>query len=1054
MLRHRARSDAKSNAGGVRLRRLVGESLDRGRPLEEAHRRAVEACQSPDVHGSWAHWEDLPDQDELRMRLEALAQYETIDGELVDFLTFFFRASDPESYRPAALALGRHLGAHDDLRTSIEAYADRMGVPFELPVVLDGERSRRRLLLAAAGRYAALSAEVRAERSLPLDLASSPSDVGADVAVRARAVAHLLEHGAETDELLEHAWHLVERAPRQVGPGTGPDSRRSVLKNWRSLLTTLAERDVERALDCWSRTPSRLVHASRSREHDTFAEHLVRWRELDEIWAVAPALVEAGARPEELRAGGESLDDGDVRRWGMLRISTWLDRQIDATWIPDEALDETERLDPVLEAYVDDLVEARRASETARTELGYRRIVRALERVTEPRSWRARPPGSRALEAFLLLDRVRYGPPDDATVVSMLDTFGLAPPESSASNGGRSLPGEYGLGLQRFVLELHLLEGASEPFPLESELVHAISHVETLLALLGGHRRDELLEVFADAIEHDLRIRLRATSEASLHPFFYRLLARKPHPELLHLLAERCRGRTYETHDGSTVPLIDVFEAMAGEIESAADDPFEAIEPEGRAPEWCPSAATVRGTAAALEEEPDLFECLTELADFIDPGLTGTKYVGAGFVDLVLRMHEPGSRLWFDSDRRHVPVEAEVFAEEVHELAHTIREGVPDVRPDSPELFQKSQSTGRVLVDRLRELERIVGGCLSAWDDALFASIVDRTVERLTRWLKALQELESIFEAIEANPGPTRPDDLDIEEAFACAEQLERGTTLQHFRELVYELWLDPVATTGEQATSVEAIRYEVQCLEAIERATERTEARAEAAWRDFRRERWESCVLRAMEERSESLVRRLSRDETFAHLRQHPASSAIVRQIQDWWSARYHAVAVLALEREQRTTSRWAPLAAACRKFLGYYNNVWMALLIGALLLLDFGDAWIDMAKTRDLGGIGFTFVLGVASTFAYLFHDLAGQNRAPEAALAPRRTGEWLLRIVGFLVVCLLYTTGIVSGLWYLFSGTDAVLRGQGAMLQILVWTGFALFVGVFFGLVASET
>lgn len=139
---------------------------------------------------------------------------------------------------------------------------------------------------------------------------------------------------------------------------------------------------------------------------------------------------------------------------------------------------------------------------------------------------------------------------------------------------------------------------------------------------------------------------------------------------------------------------------------------------------------------------------------------------------------------------------------------------------------------------------------------------------------------------------------------------------------------------------------------------------------------------------------------------------------------------------------------------FLAHFANVWLALLIGALLLLDFGDAWIAMAREGDVVGVGLTFLLGVAGTYFYLFIDLRRKTRsAPDDQRWRYRTSQWQ-RLTAFLLVCLAFTFLLTFVLWFLLSGTDEVVHGPGAALHITVWTGFALFVGVFFGLLAEAS
>jgi hypothetical protein len=40
-----------------------------------------------------------------------------------------------------------------------------------------------------------------------------------------------------------------------------------------------------------------------------------------------------------------------------------------------------------------------------------------------------------------------------------------------------------------------------------------------------------------------------------------------------------------------------------------------------------------------------------------------------------------------------------------------------------------------------------------------------------------------------------------------------------------------------------------------------------------------------------------------------------------------------------------------------------------------------------------------------------------------------------------------------WYMFSNTGQVIHGTYAPLHLLSWTGFALFVGVFLGLIGKD-
>ena len=118
------------------------------------------------------------------------------------------------------------------------------------------------------------------------------------------------------------------------------------------------------------------------------------------------------------------------------------------------------------------------------------------------------------------------------------------------------------------------------------------------------------------------------------------------------------------------------------------------------------------------------------------------------------------------------------------------------------------------------------------------------------------------------------------------------------------------------------------------------------------------------------------------------------------------------------------------------------------------FGDAWRAMAEDGDVRGVTITFAIGLAGACAYLFYHLA-QRCTPEPGTRTRRpapvsrhTGPWRWRERAFF-----YALGVTALLWLLLSGTDEVVRGPYASLHIIVWAGFSLFIGVFFGLVAKR-
>ena len=145
--------------------------------------------------------------------------------------------------------------------------------------------------------------------------------------------------------------------------------------------------------------------------------------------------------------------------------------------------------------------------------------------------------------------------------------------------------------------------------------------------------------------------------------------------------------------------------------------------------------------------------------------------------------------------------------------------------------------------------------------------------------------------------------------------------------------------------------------------------------------------------------------------------------------------------------------VGSAIAGFAAHYVAYWIGLLIGAILLLDFGDAWTEMAAQGDVPGIMVTFVIGIVGTYAYLLYGLSRRARRPTAKYRLAFWSSLAARSGGMLALCLAYTLLVTTGLWFLLSGTDAVVHGALAVGHVIVWAGFALFIGIFFGLIAKQ-
>ncbi len=68
------------------------------------------------IQRKWSHWAAVNDREEIRLRLKVLRETDILDESLVEFVLFFFRASDPVLYQLSAMVLGREMENHPALK--------------------------------------------------------------------------------------------------------------------------------------------------------------------------------------------------------------------------------------------------------------------------------------------------------------------------------------------------------------------------------------------------------------------------------------------------------------------------------------------------------------------------------------------------------------------------------------------------------------------------------------------------------------------------------------------------------------------------------------------------------------------------------------------------------------------------------------------------------------------------------------------------------------------------------------------------------------------------
>ncbi len=131
----------------VSLRNMLDVLRDHGFSKSDGIRKIASLLDHSSQKADLEDWKQLTDREELRIRLKVLTHCRSLPANLIPFLTFFFRSSNPLIYREAALAIGAHLASSDSLQEQVLLFAERRNIPLNRPIVPNGERGRRRLLL-------------------------------------------------------------------------------------------------------------------------------------------------------------------------------------------------------------------------------------------------------------------------------------------------------------------------------------------------------------------------------------------------------------------------------------------------------------------------------------------------------------------------------------------------------------------------------------------------------------------------------------------------------------------------------------------------------------------------------------------------------------------------------------------------------------------------------------------------------------------------------------------------------------------------------------------
>lgn len=962
----------------------------------------------------WAEWSGVSDRDELRLRLEVLSRADHLEDALVPFLMFFFRASVVDLYRAAAKAIGEHLHRSPELLQALRQYASLRGLSLNAPVQLNGRRERRRLLIVltvAATREGISEAQLQ-EMGLTDDpLPWEQTEAGArrlSLPPRSSDAAALLAACELTVERVSQPEGIeeIDRLMQETADRCGEDwIDRAVLQRLGRLVRQRAKSDSVDT-DRLARISTSIVHHRWTRLTDEDSGRIEG--RVSGLLLLDEALRTLAILPEKVRAEvtpglKQHLPPG-AYRWAAHRLEVWMQREngMSSTGSSAGRISDEDGAQPVRN--VDDVLRrvqfryraADRTSDFLKEDAQPQAALLSdlLTPLADTSSWQERSTASRALVVFHLLDEAQHLDISEEQERSLSRKL-------SASDDAAQL-------LSAILLQLVKIEPPGVEAIVDGAILHRVDDPRVLFALLPAQRRSPLLPILADAVEHFLRWRMAQEASFSATAYLHWLTVRRPHPSFFQDLKAVCANRTYLKADGTAVPLPEIVDWVATGNTPPPEDPTVSLVENVR-----------EGLSALLSSQEMLPDVVREVADVLaGEGPQHRKRTIAEVVGDVIP--EPGALL----------VDIRSDASRLYSIADRLLPASPD------EIDEAKQA----VVQLQQEVDRIQEGLLPALPERE-GELTGRVVEFVAR------EAQAWMAGLDALPASK----ASLDDALHPLETIQARGLQPHLLKLAWTQLLDTAYADGPRAVERllrKGLKHPV--------ARGPWSAVARDAWLQSLTATWKEQLSAAMDRQYEAAALRFLTDDAFDPLRTHPSARAQLEDARLWCLDRFLIEGARSAHQAMQpadSDGREISLVQETISIGQRFSKVWLALIVGVILMLDFGDPFVAMAEIGDVQGIILTFGIGVGGAFLYILSDL--RRKAARIGPATAESGHPSLigRAALFFLACLLYTLLITTFMWFLLSGTDEVVHGTGAIGHIVVWSGFALFIGVFFGLIVKQ-
>lgn len=1014
------------------------------------------AAEAPDIQAGWAQSWDVERRDELILRLHTLADTSLLTDDLVPFLMHQLRSPDSSIYQEAAIAIGRHLDDNARLFDAVQEYAATRSLDLSTPTSLTGNRTRRRVFLVQVAARATdqadesrLPALLCSERPIDVDPEGATHPIPADQEDRAvlllayRLLLDAPDQDAATTTAAEHLLTLVSEEPiADVSP--------FLLQRWGELLDALVTRDViapTTAAETWGQLLESIVTAldatDPTQPFPETAHALFLFDEHARTLAAVPDSVGSAAAaqrtslPEPLAA----LLASRVLFWRR-----WVDgRRPPDGWpqaVPELPETASPGLRDVLRARPPAAGNTTGAVSPVDADLA---CVEALLGVLAGESrWRAQSAGDRALSVVFLLSTIQNLAGEYDRVLALLRTREIpVPPGEEARSRA----------LAAVLRRVFRFENEHLARFLDSRILDSISDLSVLLTLLPTDEPPLLTADLADDLEHQIRRNLRTGSKIRPLQLLVLTTVRDPHPSFYESLKEIVTGRTYTDDRGRVVPMdaaVDAIIRDAAGGRSVDDDPWSDPTLVGADP-VVEARSQIRHRLAGVNADGrSLLESLETFLDALGvpegPRDTPANDTLLGVIQLV---HPANDRMLLDGAPSWRDEDPESFVDHHSETVASIRGRIDSLQPTRIEEAMEVYDG----LERVREdLEEVVAELVPVLPDVeadRLSDVFDELQRRIDAYAQGLRAILRSWNPRDPPTSSERWNDLldEVTERWEIPDRLPLlQATLQSLES----------ASGSEGDVDSWAARRELLGWVTTAPDDRPWSQESRDAWERAAAELWSRLLDEAMDEGREGRVRDLLGTIAFDRLLAWPSSVETLECAHEWALDRY----MIGVGRHIRVLRQGSSGTSTLREYLReggaffvHHSSMWIAIFVGAILLQDFGQGWQAMAQQGDIQGIAITFVLAIGGVFSFVMLTL--HRKTAPSPREDRWAVLWshVVRGTAFVGVCWAVALTVTTFLWWLLSGTDQVVHGPDAILNVIVWSSFALLAGIFLGFVAKD-